>query len=70
MYCRDCNRVDAESGRCRDGKVNPQSWEETVNVSNVLGVRSICIFNDFRERMVASRMTNQLPVKRTGTLKL
>jgi hypothetical protein len=36
--------------------VNPLSWEQSVNVANVLGVRSICIFNDYRERLVGSRM--------------
>jgi hypothetical protein len=40
-----------------DGKVNPMSWEESVNVANVLGVRAICVFNDYRERLVGSRLT-------------
>jgi hypothetical protein len=43
--------------------VNPLSWEESVNVANVLGVRSICIFNDFRERLVASRLTQAVERK-------
>ncbi len=33
------------------------SWEESVNVANVLGVRAICVFNDYRERLVGSRLT-------------
>ena len=57
MYCRDCHRWDVESRRCLDGKVNPLSWEESVNVANVLGVRAICVFNDYRERLVGSRLT-------------
>lgn len=62
MYCRDCARWDSENRRCKDGKVNPHSWEETVNVANVLGVRAICIFNDHRERLVGSRLSRPLVV--------
>lgn len=61
VYCRDCALWEAESNRCRNGKVNPHSWEETVNVANVLGVRAICIFNDHRERLVQSRLTQSPP---------
>jgi len=55
VYCRDCPRYDDEARRCRDGKVNPQHWETAVSVAQVLGLRSICVFNDFRERLVQSR---------------
>ena len=55
MICRDCARYDLETERCRDSKVNPQSWESAVCVSQVLGLRSICAFNDYRERLVQSR---------------
>ena len=55
MHCRDCARYDSQSERCRDSKVNPESWETAVTVSQVLGLRSICVFNDYRERLIASR---------------
>ncbi len=55
MRCRDCARFDEKAERCLDQKVNPQRWEVAVEVSQVLGLRSICAFNDFRERLVASR---------------
>ena len=55
MYCRDCARFDSEANKCRDGKVNPPSWEAAVTVSQVLGLRSICMFNDHRERLVRCR---------------
>ncbi len=55
MECRDCARWDSEARKCRDEKVNPHSWEVAVSVSQVLGLRSICVFNDFRERLVNSR---------------
>ncbi|AIE83555.1 hypothetical protein OP10G_0187 [Fimbriimonas ginsengisoli Gsoil 348] len=35
--------------------MNPASWETAVTVAQVLGLRSICTFNDYRERLVASR---------------
>jgi hypothetical protein len=38
-----------------DGKVNPPDWETAVSVSQILGLRSICMFNDHRERLVRAR---------------
>jgi hypothetical protein len=55
VYCRDCARYDPESKRCKDAKVNPQDWETAVTVAQVLGLRSICVFNDYRERLVRAR---------------
>lgn len=55
MFCKDCARFNSETNQCRDGKLNPQSWGQAVEVANQLGVRSICMFNDFRERLVESR---------------
>lgn len=53
MNCRDCARYI--EGRCTDGKVNPRSWSLAVEVANVMGIRSICAFNDHRQRLVESR---------------
>jgi hypothetical protein len=61
LYCRDCHRYDAENATCKDGKVNPPSWETAVTVSQVLGLRSICTFNDFRERLVHCRKNVTVP---------
>ncbi len=55
MYCRDCARYDIENKRCKDAKVNPQDWETAVTVAQTFGLRSICVFNDYRERLVRSR---------------
>ena len=38
-----------------DGKVNPHNYQTAVEVVQVLGLRSVCPFNDFRERLVAAR---------------
>jgi hypothetical protein len=38
-----------------DAKLNPQRWEQAVQVANVFGIRAICIFNDHRERLVRAR---------------
>ncbi|MBS1717257.1 MAG: hypothetical protein JSS72_05960 [Armatimonadetes bacterium] len=38
-----------------DGKVNPDRWDQAVQVAQIFGVRAVCPFNDFRERLVASR---------------
>jgi hypothetical protein len=55
VYCRDCPLYDKEAERCRENKVNPQSWDMAVSVAQVFGLRSICTFNDFKERLVQSR---------------
>ncbi|HWD39800.1 MAG TPA: hypothetical protein VG944_13200 [Fimbriimonas sp.] len=55
MYCRDCPRYDQENKRCLDGKLNPEKWDLAVSVAQVFGLRSICTFNDHRERLVKSR---------------
>lgn len=52
MDCRDCHRWDAASKKCLDGKVNPHNWETVVSVSQVLGIRAICPFNDYREKLI------------------
>lgn len=36
-------------------RVNPTRWSAAVEVANVLGVRAICPFNDFREKLLMSR---------------
>ncbi|MCC6687129.1 MAG: hypothetical protein IT205_09085 [Fimbriimonadaceae bacterium] len=35
--------------------MNPQSWSMAVEVANVMGIRSICAFNDHRQKLVDSR---------------
>lgn len=67
MDCRDCARYNEDAttepgGSCRDRKLNPASWEDAVNVSQIYGIRSVCIFNDHRERLIAT----QLPVAGGG----
>lgn len=57
MECRDCARYVDE--RCEDRKLNPLRWEQAVNVANVYGIRSICMFNDHRERLVKARTLPQ-----------
>jgi hypothetical protein len=56
MDCRDCHLWNKEERRCMDGKVNPPRYETAVSVVQVLGLRSICPFNDFRERLIAARI--------------
>jgi len=55
MECRDCARWNSEDRKCLDEKINPRTWDVAVNVSQVLGLRSICIFNDYRERLIDCR---------------
>jgi hypothetical protein len=55
MICRDCHRFDQETSKCLDQKVNPPTYSQAVEVANVIGLRSICAYNDFRERLVSAR---------------
>lgn len=55
MYCRDCVRYEQETEKCLDGKVNPQRYEQALAVSQTMGLRAICVFNDHRERLVSVR---------------
>jgi hypothetical protein len=63
VYCPACPRFDSELGRCGDGKVNPSSWTMAVEVANLMGVRALCPFHAFRERLAQSRhgVVLQLP---------
>ncbi len=55
MRCEDCTRYDSELKKCLDSKLNPQSWSAAIDVSNLMGLRVICVFNDHRERLVKCR---------------
>jgi hypothetical protein len=37
---------------CRDGKLNPHSWESAMEVAQQLGARALCMMNDFREEII------------------
>lgn len=55
MNCRDCPRFDSEKRICQDGKLNPGRYEQAQEIVRLHGLRSICVFNDFRERLVYNR---------------
>lgn len=64
MDCRDCPRYDTDERKCRDGKVNPQKWSQAVDVANIHGIRALCPFNDFREKLIQSRARrSDLPLR-------
>ncbi len=52
MHCQDCPRYDLEREACRDGKLNPARWDQAIDVVRLFGLRSVCVFNDHRERLV------------------
>jgi len=57
--CRDCARFDEANARCKDGKVNPHSFDSTFTTAQTIGIRAICVFNEYRERIVATRLMNR-----------
>jgi hypothetical protein len=73
VYCRDCPRHDPEAGRCRDGKTNPERYDQAVEVVRLFGLRAICTYNDHRERLIEVRQsgapvapTRRVPPPRPG----
>jgi hypothetical protein len=56
MDCKDCPRFDNDSGRCRDGKMNPLRKETAIQVVQIHGIRAICTFNAFREELIHNRL--------------
>lgn len=55
MFCRDCPRYDEEKSVCKDGKINPHTWQNAVEASQIFGVRSLCPFSEYRERLIRSQ---------------
>jgi hypothetical protein len=52
MDCRDCSLYNADTETCRSQKLNPRSKEDATQVAQMLGVRVICVFNEFREPII------------------
>jgi|GEM_PF-6692357 len=61
MRCEDCRKFNAESGACRDGKVNPRSMSDAIEVAQAFGPRAVCTMNEFRERLLDIRAGAPLP---------
>lgn len=55
MRCSECPRFDPDREACRDGKLNPQRWDQAVDVANLYGLRAVCVFCDHRERLIQVR---------------
>jgi len=52
MDCRDCSLLNAETGACRSGKLNPRTKEDATDIVRMIGIRALCIFNEHREPIV------------------
>ncbi|HLH79280.1 MAG TPA: hypothetical protein VKV29_03255 [Chthonomonas sp.] len=49
--CWRCRRYDRTQRLCRDGKANPRRKIDAVTLVELLGVRSLCIHNPYRETL-------------------
>ena len=65
MHCQDCPRYDHEKSACKDGKLNPQYWDQAVDIANIFGARAVCVFNDHRERLLQARAAPESPPSRS-----
>lgn len=52
ITCRQCCAYDREERRCRVGKTNPPRKHEALTVAELLGVRTLCIHNPYREPLI------------------
>ncbi|MEZ5164098.1 MAG: hypothetical protein R2688_10215 [Fimbriimonadaceae bacterium] len=64
MNCRDCHRFDPEKETCKDGKLNPLTYEQASETLMIYGIRAICIFNDHRESLIERRTVAMKEFKR------
>lgn len=55
MNCPDCPRYDSVGEKCKDGKINPGSYQLASEAVQIFGIRSICTYNDFRETLLERR---------------
>ena len=60
MDCRDCSLYEPERDGCRSGKLNPHTKENAVEVVQLLGLRALCVFNDFREPLIQHMLDDEV----------
>lgn len=63
MSCWNCPRYSRAERSCGDGKANPKSKADSVMVAELLGIRALCHYNPFRDRLVA---LTHFPTERLG----
>jgi hypothetical protein len=51
MACWNCPRYSRPDLKCLDGKTNPRKKTDTVVVVEMLGLRSICHYNPYRDTL-------------------
>ena len=52
MSCRKCPRYEVEKQRCSDGKANPRRKADAFSLVELLGIRSLCHYSPYRDRIV------------------
>ncbi len=52
VTCARCRLYDRLARRCTIGKVNPRTKLDTYETARLLGVRALCAFNLYREKML------------------
>jgi hypothetical protein len=55
ILCPRCPLYDRGKRRCTIGKVNPRTKLDTYETAFLLGVRALCPFNPYRERLLHSK---------------
>jgi hypothetical protein len=52
ILCPRCPLYNRAKRRCTIGKVNPRTKVDTYETARLLGVRALCPFNPYRERLL------------------
>ncbi len=55
MSCWQCPRYQMTERRCLDGKTNPRSKDDSLEVARMLGLQALCHYNPYRD-LLALRM--------------
>lgn len=53
INCSRCRLYDRANRHCTMGKVNPRTKLDTYETAQVLGVRALCVFNLYRDQLIA-----------------
>ena len=52
ITCWQCRAYDREARRCRIGKTNPKTKQDSLTVAELLGAQALCLHNPFREPLI------------------
>lgn len=68
--CGKCNRYSYKVSRCLDGKVNPRSLKDTVEVITFIGLSAICLYSKWRSKAIQAKAKAAPAMHSTHSMRL